>query len=264
MDTFFYVVTKALWAIARPETLLLLALLAGTLALLRGRRRLGAGLSLGALALCVLIGAAPVHNLLLRPLETRFPAGPNLHELEGIIVLGGAEAVFETQDWGAPQLNDAADRYLAAIALARAHPAAVVLFAGGGAQLSPQGEEAEIARRILVAAGVAPERILLENRSRNTVENARKARALAPEALTGEWALVTSAFHMPRAVGTFCAAGWRRITAWPTDFRSAPWRPHWAFAENLQHLNTGAREWLGLVGYRATGRSAALFPDGCR
>ncbi len=265
MDTLFYIVTKALWAIARPETLILLSLLAGTVALMRGRRRLGAALSLGALALCVVIGAAPVHNLLLRPLEARFASPPPvLGALEGIIVLGGAEAVFETREWRAPQLNDAADRYLAAIALARAHPEAVVLFAGGGAQVSPKGEEAEIARRLFLAAGVAPERIVLENRSRNTVENARNARALAPEVLTGDWALVTSAFHMPRAVGTFCAAGWRRIAPWPTDFRSAPWRPGWAFAANLQLLNVGAREWLGLVGYRVTGRSAALFPDGCR
>lgn len=263
MDTAFYVATKALWLVARPETLLLLALLAGALALLAGRRRLGASLSLGTLGLCVAVGAFPVHNLLLRPLETRFAAAPPTEDLEGVIVLGGAEAVFETRAWRAPQVNDAADRYLAAIALARVHPEATLLFAGGGAQLDPTGEEAEIARSLFVAAGIAPERIVLENRSRNTVENARNARALVPAELSGDWALVTSAFHMPRAVGAFCAAGWTRMVPWPTDFRTAPWRPRWDFAGNLALLNTGAREWLGLLGYRATGRSTALFPDGC-
>ena len=168
-----------------------------------------------------------------------------------------------SQVWGLPLVNAAGDRYLAAIALAQEHPRATLLFAGGGAMLDPDGAEAEISRQSFVSAGVAPDRVLLETRSRNTAENARNSRDLAPSTLTGDWVLVTSAFHMPRAVGTFCASGWSNIVPWPTDHRTALWRLDWSFAENLDLLNRGVREWIGLAAYRATGRSAALFPDGC-
>jgi uncharacterized SAM-binding protein YcdF (DUF218 family) len=139
------------------------------------------------------------------------------------------------------------------------------MFAGGAATLSGgTGRQAETSAEILRQGGVEPERILLENRSRNTAENAANALTLRPEGTeAGPWILVTSAWHMPRSVGTFCAAGWEGIVPWPTDYRGNRSGLGWRFARNLEELNFAAKEWVGLLGYRVTGRTDALFPAGC-
>jgi len=81
----------------------------------------------------------------------------------------------------------------------------------------------------------------------------------------GPWILVTSAFHMPRAVGSFCAAGWHTLVPYPTDYRGGSFwdQVGWDLADNLTDLNTGVTEWVGLLAYRVTGRSDGLTPGGC-
>lgn len=124
--------------------------------------------------------------------------------------------------------------------------------------------EAFVARDLLLGAGLDPDRLILEANSRNTAENAELSLRLRPEG-EGGWLLVTSAFHMPRAVGTFCQAGWTDIVPWPTDFRTSSITPliRWDLAGHLDDLNTAFKEWLGLLVYRVTDRTLALFPAGC-
>ena len=77
------------------------------------------------------------------------------------------------------------------------------------------------------------------------------------------WLLVTSAWHMPRAVGVFRQAGFP-VTAYPVDFRTGGranvLRPFATLSEGLRRLDVAAKEWAGLVGYRLTGRTGELFP----
>ena len=65
------------------------------------------------------------------------------------------------------------------------------------------------------------------------------------------WVLVTSAFHMPRAMASFRRAGWRGITPYPVDFRSAAFRDQisWDLTEHLRELNIAVKEYLGLAAY---------------
>lgn len=260
MGDVFFVLSKVFWALARPDTLLALLCLAGVLLRRRRAGRTLLGLTAGA---TLLIGFLPLHSVLLRPLEARFPIAPPLTEVQGIIQLGGAEDIVLARLTGQTQVNAAADRYIATLTLARAHPEARVLFAGGAAQLRPDGDEATWAQRLLIETGLDPGRLTLETRSRNTAENASNARALVPDTLTGSWVLVTSAFHMPRAVGSFCAAGWTGIVPWPVDHRAKPLKVRWDLAGNLSALGVAMREWIGLVAYYATGRSDRLFPNAC-
>ncbi len=265
MDTIFFVTSKLAWIVIRPESLILLGQMAALLALWQGRIRKGAfGLTL-TLAAFLCIGLFPLGDLLLRPLESRFQVNPDPGPVAGIVVLGGGEAPEEAAVWNQPQMTDAGDRFLAAIALARRYPEATVLFAGGSGQLGGSAmPEAAVALQIFLAAGVPTERLVLESKSRNTAENAANALALRPEG-PGTWLLVTSAFHMPRAVGVFCRAGWRDVVPWPVDFRTGRFRRDigWNLPKNLADLNTGWREWVGLLSYRATGRIASVFPKDC-
>jgi uncharacterized SAM-binding protein YcdF (DUF218 family) len=265
METLFFVVAKAVWALMRPETVLLALIAAGFLALAAGWRRAGIALGSAGLLAALAVAVLPLARPLYRPLEARFPAMPEVAAPVGIVVLGGGEEIGPPRGRGLPQVNAGGERYLAAIALARRFPDAWLMFAGGAATLSGgTGLQAETSAQIFRDAGIAPERILLETSSRNTAENAANALPLRPEGTeAGPWLFVTSAWHMPRAVGTFCAAGWEGLVPWPTDFRSGGLAAGWSFANNLSELNTAAKEWVGLLGYYAAGRTAALLPAGC-
>src|SRR5262249_50634996 len=117
-------------------------------------------------------------------------------------------------------LNEAAERMTVVAELARRYPAARILFSGGSAALIfYEGNEAEFAGQLLESFGIAHERIVLEDRSRNTVENAIFSKALANPKPGERWLVVTSAYHMPRAVGVFRKAGFA-VEAYPVDWRT--------------------------------------------
>lgn len=260
MDSLFFLMGKLLWAAARPDTLVLAALAGALLALRRGRLGAARGLLGATPALLLALAVLPLGDLLLLPLERSHPPAPPLGEVAGILVLGGSEDVEPALAWGLPLANDAGDRLIAAAALARRFPEAPVLLIGGsGALLGAAVPEARLSQRVLLDLGVAPERLLLEERSRTTAENAAFSLPLAPAGRSGSWVLVTSAFHMPRAMATFCAAGWTGLVAWPTDHRSlgGAIRPDWDLAGHLAGLNLAAREWIGWLAYRVTGRLGA-------
>jgi uncharacterized SAM-binding protein YcdF (DUF218 family) len=269
MDNVFFVVSKLFWFLARPENLPLLLTVAGIIALLRRRRR-GAlrFLSLG-LVLMLLLGALPLGDLVLRPLEARYAADPEVTGPAGIIILGGGEESRLTADHGQFQTNEAGERFLQALVLARKYPQAKLIFTGGsGALLDPSVSGADVARQIFAAAGIAPERLMFESSSRNTWENAVNTLEMlvaTSETTGGPWILLTSAFHMPRSVGVFCAAGWRDVIPYPVDFRARPagLEVSWDYADHMDDLNTGVREWIGLLVYRVTGKTGTLLPTGC-
>ena len=140
-------------------------------------------------------------------------------------------------------------------------PTRSCLASGGDGNLIPEGEqEAELTRDLLIALGVAPERILVEDRSRNTIENAIYSRDMAQPKLGEVWLLVTSAWHMPRAVGCFRRAGFD-VLPYPVDFRTAA-KKDWLFSlsRHLALLDIAAKEWVGLVSYRLLGRVDSVFP----
>lgn len=264
MDTLFFVVSKVFWTLARPESWLVLLLVLALVALIRGRVRLGIRLVLSTLVLILAIGILPLAEFLVRPLEQRFPPAPEVAAPAGIIVLGGAEQARASDRSGLVEVNDAAERFLAGIALARRHPEARLIFTGGSGSLLNRGVSgADVAERLFAEAGVDPARVLLERASRNTAENAALTLEMIGPGAEGPWILVTSAFHMPRAAAVFCAAGWRGIVPWPVDYRALDGGIDWDFAERLRTLDTGVKEWIGLVAYRATGRIDALFSPGC-
>src|SRR4029077_15074082 len=117
-------------------------------------------------------------------------------------------------------LNESAERVTVVAELSRRYPGAKVLFSGGSAALIfHEGIEADFALRLFESFGVARERILLEARSRNTIENAIFSKEIAQPKAGERWLLVTSAFHMPRAIGVFRKAGFA-VEAYPVDWRT--------------------------------------------
>ena len=138
-----------------------------------------------------------------------------------------------------------------------------LVYTGGSASLtSPELKETLVARRLFVELGLDPNRVIFEGQSRNTHENAIKTFELVKPAKGDRWVLITSAMHMPRAVGVFRKAGWDPIP-YPVDFttlshgKTGLWR---GLGPGLGGLNKALKEWIGLVAYRLLGRTDNLFP----
>lgn len=260
----FFVLSKVLWAVAAPNAVLLGLALVGAAASLRGRRW-GRRLAFGAVVALALCGVLPVGRLLLRPLEERFPQ-PSLDGAApaGIIVLGGAIEAEIGAGRGQVTLSEAGTRITAGAALARRFPGAKLVFTGGSNALASSfGDEAGDARGLWIDLGVDPARIVTEQQSRNTDENARFTRDLLRPQAGERWVLVTSAFHMPRSVGLFRAAGFD-VIPYPVDYRSTgtgrDMLPTAEVGTGLKRLDMAAREWIGLLAYRVSGRIPDAFP----
>jgi uncharacterized SAM-binding protein YcdF (DUF218 family) len=258
----FFALSKILWWFAAPANLLFFGLAAGVVLLWTRWRRLGRNLASVAALLIVVVTVLPIGSWMVRQLEDRFPAVSTLPaHVDGIIVLGGAADPWLTVERGQVSLGDHAERLTEFAALARRYPDARLIFTGGTGSLIRQDiKEADVIAPLWEQIGLDERRILYENQSRNTHENAVLSLPLAGPG--GTWILVTSAFHMPRAVGSFRKAGWT-ILPFPVDYKTGR---SFAFnlslnpAGRLMSLNAAVHEWLGLIFYRLTGRTDSLFP----
>jgi uncharacterized SAM-binding protein YcdF (DUF218 family) len=260
----FFAASKIFWYLASPLHLSLFVIAFGLWRLFRRGR--GAGLVGAGFVLLASMAFLPVGAALLRPLEDRFPVQTlDMPAPDAIVVLGGAVDERIAGARGQVQLNDAAERMTAGAALALRFPGAKLVFSGGSGALIRQGApEADVARKLWRELGIPEDRMLFEDRSRNTHENALFTRELmSPRAEKKRWLLVTSAWHMPRAMGAFRALDMNPV-AFPVDFRTygtdEDWRPPFDGALALRNAETAWREWVGLIAYWLTGKTHALLP----
>jgi uncharacterized SAM-binding protein YcdF (DUF218 family) len=266
----FFYLAKVLWFLLQPSTLIAILLAYGAILIWTGWARWGRRFVTVGAVLLLLAGLSPLGNALILPLEDRFPR-TNLDAQPapiGFIVLGGAEDRLVEQARGAPALNEAGERIVEAVVLSRKFPEAKIAFSGGDAGILYKSDaEATGAAALLTAMGVARERLILEGGSRDTYENAANLKAkldmlglLGPDK---RWVMITSAYHMPRAMGSFREAGFE-VEAWPVDYRTRGktdlTRPFDKVSEGLRRVDVAAREWVGLLAYRLAGRSDSLFP----
>jgi uncharacterized SAM-binding protein YcdF (DUF218 family) len=246
------------WGVLQPGNLLLLLLLFG-IAVARGRwRRLSIGA--GALGL-LLLAATPVGALLLRPLQMRFPPPLQLPQhIDGILVLGGGIDPGLSRTLGATVFSGAGGRLAAGVALALRHGEAKLALIGGEGDLFASGlPEARASLAFVTAEGIAPSRVALEEESRSTHENAVDAKALLHPQAGQNWLLVTSAWHMPRAVAAFRGAGWQ-VIPFPVDFAPASLSPNFSLKDGLDASTLALKEWIGLAWYRLNGWTRELYP----
>lgn len=269
MDSIFFWVSKLLWALISPDSLLLLLLLCAYLLLLLGQRRTGRFL-LGFSCLTVLlIALIPLGEWFYFPLEKRFETNPSLPEsLDGIIVLGGFIETQRSDAWDQTQINNAAERLFAFQDLARQFPEAKLVFTGGNGSITGAIEEnatkeASKLPALMMSLGLESRQIILESQSRNTWENVQLSKAMLTPSANERWLVVTSAFHMPRTIGIFCAHQWP-VIPYPVDFRTdreSLIRLELRFAEHLLSLHEVSREWVGLVAYYFTGKTSQFLPS---
>jgi uncharacterized SAM-binding protein YcdF (DUF218 family) len=260
----FFILSKIVGFVIQPVNFAIILIFIGLAATFFRWRRLGAACSGGAFLVLALSVWTSLGAWMLNPLEQRFPKPDFPQKVDGIVVLGGGLEGGINLARGGYELNSAGDRLVEAAVLARRYAEAKIVITGGNGSLMLAGEgDAGTAPRLLEALGVAPDRLILENRSRNTYENAVFTREVVTPKPGETWLLVTSAFHMPRAKALFDKAGFATVP-WPVDYRTSGREGIGLFTDNaadaLQATTIALREWIGLVAYWLSGKIDTPFP----
>ncbi|MEK7820270.1 MAG: YdcF family protein [Pseudomonadota bacterium] len=260
----FYELSKTVGIfLTNPGNLFFVVLVVGAVLLWTPARRLGRALVAAVIGFALIVMTVPMgrHGILL--LENRFPAAPLPARVDGVVVLAGMVDQFVTRARGQLTLSGAVERLIVFADVARRYPDAKLVFSGGSGVLGRQdATEAGAVRDHAALLGLDPARVVFEDRSRNTHENAVFSHALAQPKPGETWVLITSAFHMPRAVGAFRRAGWT-VVPYPVDYALEPDPPmSWQmdFLGAMGTLRSAVHEWTGLAAYRLTGKTDALFP----
>jgi uncharacterized SAM-binding protein YcdF (DUF218 family) len=252
----FFVLSKIFWMLVQPSHWLGFLTLATAICLLLRWNKMGRVFAVAALLLLVLASFLAVP--LARDLEDRYPRPPWPAHVDGILMLGSGfdTALFRAR--GAPAANEGIWRVEAGFAAARRYPQARLVFTGGsGALGGAPFSEAETARLVLAEMGQDPKQLTLESRSRNTYENILFSKEIVKPKPGEVWLLVTAAMHMPRAMAIARKLDWP-MTPWPSDYLTAPsggGNPL-NVTGNLGYIDYVVHEWVGLLAYRLSGKSA--------
>jgi len=234
-----------------PGVFVTLLVLFGLL-LMRRRPRYPGVVSLLLAAMVYLLSISPVAQLLMRPLEDDYRT---LRPPKGdvIVVLGGGivDRVPDVSGIGAPSFN-MLPRIVTAARLQ--HRMGVPVLVSGGTTRPHGQSEAAVARRFLEDLGVERRMVIIEGHSRDTLENARFTRDLLTAGGYHKPVLVTSAYHLQRAVRMFERVG-LKVTPFPSDF-FVPAETHFIWRDWLPSIGgllvsrRALHEYLGLVYYR--------------
>lgn len=202
-----------------------------------------------------LISTPYIGNMLLRTLECRYqPSGVIKGDL--LVMLGGGATLDTPNIDGSGHLTgSAANRLLTAVQLHKKTDLPIVI--SGGQVYSDSGNEAAIAERLLIGLGVSENKIILDNSSRNTTENAQNVKQIMKANNFKKPILITSAFHMERSVRNFARLD-IDVQPYPTDYKTSLKSRIYAnqFVPSYWGLcDTGIvlKEYLGLLALRVLG-----------
>jgi uncharacterized SAM-binding protein YcdF (DUF218 family) len=254
----FYLLSKILDVFLSPLSWVLVLCIVA----LRSRRRvrLGRRWAVAPLAAAILLyvfSIEPVSNALVRSLENEPRTMRDDVTYDAVVLLGGVVDDRVTATHGAPQYNENVERLLVTYDLLRADRARTTVVSGGAVDESRMDAvEARVLGKQLVDWGIAPERVVVEDRARNTRENAVEVARVARAHGWNSLVLVTSARHLPRALDCFRAVG-LEVDVLPVDFRgydpgrfSSSWLPR---AQSFADSAASIREMVGRLVYRVRG-----------
>jgi uncharacterized SAM-binding protein YcdF (DUF218 family) len=236
---------------------IIIALLVITGAVLSMGRRWRIGLINLILGLALwAVSTAPVANLLMQGLEAEFTI-PNNPTGDVIILLGGGmiNQVPDLSGQSAPAASTIR-RIVAAVRLYQRVPLPIIV-SGGRVYDDADTAVAGVAKRFLVDLGVPADRIIVEDRARDTAQNARLTTAICRQRGFSRPILLTAAYHLKRARTAFDAAG-LPVTPFPAYYLGArnmvySWQHLLPRAGVLRISSSALHENLGLLYYRLIG-----------
>jgi uncharacterized SAM-binding protein YcdF (DUF218 family) len=219
------------------------------------RTRLVAGLIVGGLAILSVFSLEAVANGLERSLEDSRSTIRDDVTYDTVVLLGGIVQVFADQPEGRRSYNDNVERLLATYDLLRTGRAATAIISGGHVDASrPEAKEAPTLAAQLTDWGIDPSRLIIDATALNTRDNATHAKAIIEQHGWSNVLIVTSAFHMTRALECFHAAGLTPDTLVVDRRATAEARTSYLPRSDALERSTAAlHEWFGRWMYRRMG-----------
>lgn len=253
-----FVLSKIIAIVLSPLNFAILLLTAAMLALRYRRPYLARKLGFAAWLVLLAFGVLPTGQIMLRALEAHHPAPLEWpRKVDGIILLGGFIDTDIAEKRGNPQMGQGVDRLFTFVDLAQKYPYTPLVFTSGLGNLSQTGTpEAQLVKPLLEKMrAYTKTRLTIEDKSRTTWENAVYTKELLQPEQGQTWLLVTSAWHMPRAMGAFRAAGWEGVIPVPSDYMTDGDKPvwRWHFLRNMHEAHTAIREMAGILVYKVSG-----------
>jgi uncharacterized SAM-binding protein YcdF (DUF218 family) len=266
-ETIIFKLGKVFWALFAPSHFLFLLLLSTFVFSMS--QTLKNVLRAFVLSVFFIAFLLPVGDWALVPLESctadrAFPMPVN-----GVIILGGAMDADITEARKTPELNSAADRIFALMRLKRLYPQAKFVYSGGSGSLKrPTFQEADQVKILLEDAGWDTKDMVFDSHSRNTHEDVLFTKPYFSAIPNQNWLLVTSAWHMPRALSLFESAGKAN------DIHFFPYAVDYAtygkitldtsfnLMGNLDKFDRAVKEYIGLIMNRLLDRTTRIWPCG--
>ena len=238
-----------LWALFGPAAWFVWLTLLTAIFLLCGALRSARAASALLALWTILFAILPTGNWLMNRLEAAYPRPAALSDrIDAVVVLAGAERLRASALSGSLEFDSHGERVSEALALAQAYPQAKIWIVGGVTQDGSRDVDwtADYWRR----AGLPQGRIAKITGTLDTCANARGIAAALPGKRV---LLVTSGFHMPRAMACMKAVGVDAI-AYAVDRQTSDRQFSPAFNENIERADLALHEYAGLAWYRLSGR----------
>lgn len=255
----FFILSKIIWWLLSPLTLILLALAFGLfLSRIQKSQKFGKKLVKTGVFAFIILSILPIGYNIQVFLETDSPQAQisqlDIDEYEGVIVLGGCMDASLSRLYDQPHINGSCERLIQGLSIHNKHPQLKFVYTGGSGSVTNQKDKgATAAKQLVDSLGINSKDIIFEDQSRNTYENMKFSTQY--KQTDKKWILITSASHMPRSSRVFCEGGWD-ITPYPTDYNTTG---NFTFAlesplYNFNRLNTALKEIVGIIAYGVTGK----------
>jgi uncharacterized SAM-binding protein YcdF (DUF218 family) len=247
----FFILSKTVGLLAKPFSWLVILLLTAVFT----RKPKAKKISLIAALCLLLVFSNPwLTDFTLKKWEPAPVPVASLRTYDVGIVLGGFSGYYPEYD--RVELTEAGDRIWQTLYLYQQGKIRNILISGGSGIKDRRGE-ACFMRDALLAAGIPDSVILVEDKSRNTAENALYSKTLIDSAVPGaDCLLITSALHIPRALACFRKAGIQADT-FPADHLAYSDRRFFEWftpqSECLKFWDRIFNEWAGMFAYKLRG-----------
>ena len=258
----FYL-SKILWLLLNPYNLFIFVNLITIFFYIFRLKKISIFLFLINFVFLLTISILPIGNFLIHKLEKEYHLANKVsNNLDGVLVLGGATSPYLFKEFNQVSVNGSAERLIESVKIIRKFENAKIVFSGGSGVLDmPDFGHSDSAKFFYETVGIDTQRIIFENISRNTYENILLSKDIVNPKNTEKWLLITSAFHMKRAILVGKKHKWNFIT-YAVDFKTQKkikFKPSFNLLSNLTSFQKASHEWLGLLSYFLMNRTDRIF-----
>jgi len=254
--------SKNIWLILGPINFLIILICIGLcLKLFKKKFSSNFFLILSLIYFCI-IAVFPTGYYFLNKLESSFQSKKILESnIDGLLILGGPSSSNLSSVHQQVSFNEAGERLTESVKVIKNFKPKKIIFSGGSPSQTFDSSHAYVAEKFFSEMGIETDNIIFEFKSRNTYENILFSMEIAQPKKEENWLIITSSFHMKRAIYIAEKLDWKFIP-YPVDFRTGllPYtKPSITFLRNINAFDLASHEIIGLISYYFLGRTDKIF-----